>query len=245
MAKTIKPELPGGFRDYLPEDAAARQRLIDVIRNTFECFGFEPLDTPGVERTEVLTGGDPSFTKQIFRVGIGDGSTADFDDMALRFDLTVPLARVIAANPNNILRPFRRYQIGNVWRGERQQAGRYREFVQCDADIVGSSSVLADAEAITLAYEVLRAIGLEQFLIKVNNRKLLNGLAGYAGFPEWRVPDVLRALDKLDKGGWKKVRDELAGLNIEDEALSAIKAFLDVDGSQSEILDKLKEAYDA
>src|SRR3989338_4636252 len=154
--KRIKPELPGGFRDFAPADAIIKQRLLEKIRQTFEEFGFDPLETPAVEKTEILRGGEENSDQMIFTLNPAKRGGAEIKDikkdkLSLRFDLTVPLARFLAANPE-IPKPFRRYQIGRVWRGERQQAGRYREFTQADIDIVGSSSPEADAEIISVIY---------------------------------------------------------------------------------------------
>src|SRR3989344_3661065 len=194
MSKYINPELAGGFRDYLPEDMIPRQRMFDTIRGVFERFGFVPLDTPGLEKEEILTGGDPNFRMQIFRAGLRAGE----EGLALRFDLTVPLARVISAYGDKLEKPFKRYQIGKVWRGEKPQAGRFREFVQFDADIVGSNKTSADAEIVSLIFETLRKLGLERFVIRVNNRKILNGLADFVGFESSKIPGVLRLIDKLN-----------------------------------------------
>lgn len=226
--EAIEPKLPGGFRDYLPEDMIPRQIMFDIIRNTFERFGFVPLDTPGVERTEILTGGDENSKKQIYGVTSAGG---DENELSLRFDLTVPLARVIAANSGTIKKPFKRYQMGKVWRGERQQAGRYREFVQYDADIVGSSRTTSDAEIIALMYETMKALGFSNFLIRVNNRKILNGLAPCAGFEEWKTEPVLRALDKLGKQSWEEVSKELAdkkGAYLDAKQIEVIQKFLKI-----------------
>jgi histidyl-tRNA synthetase len=240
----IEPKLASGFRDYLPKDMTPRQKMFDTIRQTFERFGFVPLDTPGIEREEILTGGDPEFKKQIFRTSVGaTGESA----LALRFDLTVPLARAVAAYPNDLPRPFKRYQTGKVWRGERPQAGRFREFVQFDADIVGSKSTMADAEIVSLMYETMTALGFVKFLVRVNNRKVLNGLAAYAGFSEEKNTAVLRAIDKLDKVAWEGVREELLrepgdrndpGVGLTDAQADAIKRFIDIrGGSPKETLD--------
>ncbi len=203
--KRIKAELPGGFRDYNPSEAILRQRLLEKIRKTFEEFGFDPMETPGVERTEVLTGGEKESQKIIFNV---KGSREKTSDSSLRFDLTVPLARFLAANPE-IPKPFKRYQIGNVWRGESPQAGRFREFMQADIDIVGSSSPDADSEIVAVIYTFLKKLGLNKFVIKINNRKLLNELPQYAGFPEKKLWNALRIIDKQDKQGEVKVSQEL------------------------------------
>ncbi len=244
----IKPQLASGFRDYLPKDMIPRQEMFDVIRRSFERFGFLPLDTPGIERLEILTGGDPDFKKQIFRTSVG--ATED-SDLAMRFDLTVPLARVVAAYQSELPRPFKRYQTGKVWRGERPQAGRFREFVQFDADTVGSKSPMADAEIVSLMYETMTALGFSNFLIRVNNRKVLNGLAAYAGFSDEKNAEVLRAVDKLDKIAWEGVREELLrepgdpnnpGVGLTIAHADAIKKFIDIRGGTSkQTLDAVAE----
>lgn len=235
----IEPRLASGLRDYLPKDMILRQKMFDVIRASFERFGFLPLDTPGIEKEEILTGGDPGFNKKIFRTSTT--GTREFD-LALRFDLTVPLARVVASYPNDIPRPFKRYQTGKVWRGEKPQAGRFREFVQFDADIVGSKSMMADAEIISLMYETMKALGFDEFLIRVNNRKILNGLAAYAGFEQAKNEVVLRTIDKLDKLSWDGVAEELRrspgdrndpGAGLAELEIEAIRRFLDVRGDSS------------
>ncbi len=189
----VKPELAGGFRDYLPEDMIPRNKMLETIKQVFERFGFLPMDTPGMERPEVLGKEDSDFL--IYRAGLQDEQ-----DMALRYDLTVPLARVVAANPD-LPRPFKRYQFGRVWRGEKQQTskGRWREFTQLDVDIVGSDSPMADAEIVAVMYETMTALGLAEFIIKLNNRKLLEGFS----------PEVLRTIDKVDKLGWEGIAKEL------------------------------------
>lgn len=193
--KRINPELPGGFRDYGPAEAIAREAMLNTIKKTFERFGFEPMETPAVERTEILTGGEAASGKIIFNV---KGSQEKKSDTSLRFDLTVPLARFLAANPE-IPKPFKRYQIGKVWRGERQQAGRYREFMQADIDIVGAKSLDADAEIILLMYETLTALGLENFYIKINNKREAVELLRSYGIPKNRETATLIAIDKKDK----------------------------------------------
>ena len=223
--KKISPELASGFKDYLPEDMIPRQKMFDTIRNTFERFGFVPLDTPGIEREEILTGGDPNFNKQIFRAGLRVGD----EGLALRFDLTVPLARVVSLYGDNISRPFKRYQVGKVWRGEKPQAGRFREFIQFDADIVGSDKMSADSEIIAIMYETMKALGLTQFTIRINNRKILNGLAEYIGYDKAINPVILRTIDKLDKIGWEGVANELKEtVHFTTAQLSSLKSFLDL-----------------
>lgn len=213
--KRIKPDLPAGFRDYGPAEAIAKQGMIDIIRTTFERFGFDPLETSSVQRTEVLTGGEEDSGKIIFNVKGSQEEESDLpavasakDGSSLRFDLTVPLARFMAANPD-LPKPFKRYQIGTVWRGERPQQGRYREFLQADVDIVGSSSIDADAEIAMIIYTAFKNLGIERFVINYNNRKMLNMLPGFAGFPEEKLWDALRIIDKKDKIGDDGIFQEL------------------------------------
>ena len=221
----VKPELPGGFRDYGPKEAIARLRLLEKIRKTFEDFGFDPMETPAVERTEVLLGGEKESQKVIFNI---KGSREKKSDASLRFDLTVPLARFLAANPE-IPKPFKRYQIGNAWRGESPQAGRYREFMQADVDIVGTSSLEADSEIISVIYWALKNLGLERFIINIGNRKILNGLPVFAKFPEQKLFSVLRSIDKIDKVGEEEVKKELEKL-IGKKSTAKIFDFLSLSG---------------
>ncbi len=218
----VAPELPGGFRDYPPEMTVAKQRILDTARRTFELFGFEPMETPAVERTEVLTGGEADSQKIIFNV-VGSQDKGE-SDTSLRFDLTVPLARFIAANPA-IPKPFKRYQMGNVWRGERPQKGRYREFTQADIDIVGSSSPAADAEVIAAIYTTLKNLEVGEFVIKINDRAVLNDLPRLAGFPEEKLWDALRIIDKRGKIGTADVVQELTA-EFNATAAEKIEKFL-------------------
>lgn len=227
-SKRVKPDLPGGFRDYGPADAIAKQGMIDVIRRTFESFGFDPLETSSVQKTEVLTGGEEDSGKIIFNI---KGSQEETSDTSLRFDLTVPLARFVADNPE-IPKPFKRYQIGNVWRGERQQAGRYREFMQADVDIVGVASLDADAEIAAIMYTAFKNLGVEKFIIKYNNRKVLNALPDFAGFPEEKLWAVLRIVDKQDKIGDAGMKKELAE-ELGDAAAEKIIEFIFGGGAAS------------
>ncbi|MDD3487717.1 MAG: histidine--tRNA ligase [Candidatus Moranbacteria bacterium] len=232
--RRVKPQLLGGFRDYVPEIMISRQRIIDDIRCTFERFGFTPLDTPCLERSSVLGTDQDEFKMEVYRFMAGD------QDISLRFDLTVPLSRVIAAYPE-IPKPFKRYQFGNVWRKERPQAGRFREFAQFDADIVGSSSILADTEVIVLMYETLRSLGLDNFLIRFNNRKILNGLPVVCDFPSEKINDVLRILDKLEKIGIEDVFQELRQISdLSDKSVTKIEEFLQINGDDEKLLARLK-----
>ncbi len=248
--KVISPALVSGFRDYLPQDMIPRQWMLDTIRSVFERFGFLPLDTSGIEREEVLLGGNENSKKQIYRTILRGKAESG---LALRFDLTVPLARVVSLYPSKINRPFKRYQMGKVWRGEKPQAGRFNEFMQFDADIVGSSRTSADAEIVSIMYETLTALGVTDFVIKVNNRKILTGLAVFAGYPVSKTDFVLRVIDKLDKAGWESVSSELAeseDTQLSEDQISKVKQFLDLrSGSNEEtlaaVLDLMSVSSDA
>lgn len=242
----LKPELAGGFRDFAPADAIIKQRLLEKIRKTFEEFGFDPLETPAVEKTETLLGGEETSDQIIFRLNPAKRGGAEIkdvkkDQLALRFDLTVPLARFLAANPE-LPKPFRRYQIGRVWRGERQQAGRWREFTQADIDIVGSSSAEADAEIIFIIYQLFKNLGLNRFLLKINNRKILSCLPAWAGFPEKKLFEVLRLLDKKDKIGEENVKKELLRV-ITKKSAEKIFSFLNIEGDAKTKLTRVKENF--
>lgn len=238
----VKPELPGGFRDYGPTDAILRQRLFSKIRNTFEVFGFEPMETPGIERTKILLGGEAESDKVIFRVTTSRGSeTKDIkkEELSLRFDLTIPLARFIAANPE-IPKPFKRYQIGKVWRGESPQQGRYREFTQADIDIVGSSSMDADAEIIAVISAVLKNLGINSFIIKINNRKILEALPRFCGFPQKKLISLLRLIDKKEKVGEQKTQKEILKI-FKKKAAEKIFQFLEISGNKKEKLIQVRK----
>jgi histidyl-tRNA synthetase len=241
QGKKVKPNQPGGFNDYDPARTAARQRMIDSIRCTYELFGFQPLDTPCVEFTEVLVGDGGETEKEIFRLV----SPEEDKELALRFDLTVPLSRYVAAN-TDLLMPFKRYQIGHVFRGEKPQAGRFRQFLQVDADIVGAKIGLADAEIVAVTAAAMEALGVANFVVKLNDRKIHDGLAEAVGIaargPHDRaamVNELLRVLDKLDKIGRAGVRAELLrkpegefdrALNLPTEKAALIDRFLDLAG---------------
>lgn len=222
MASVTSPRLPRGMRDLLPADARRRQYVIDVLRSTFERFGFEPLETPALERLDTLTDKyGPEADRLIFRAGLGEDL-----DLGLRYDLTVPLARVCGMY-DELPRPFRRYQIASLWRGERPQRGRYREFVQADIDIVGSTSLHADAEIILLIIDVLGQLGFGDNLTKINNRKLLQGIGRFAGVGDALLPGLFRAIDKLDKIGPEGVRLELRGVGLPGDLLNRQRQAID------------------
>lgn len=217
--RTIEPRVLKGFRDYLPEEEAARSVLLRTIARAFETCGFAPLQTPAIEYLDILMGkyGDEG-EKLLYRFRDHGGR-----DVALRYDLTVPLARVVALH-RNLPRPFRRYQIGTVWRAEKPAHGRFREFVQCDADIVGSASPLADAECVMAGVMALQALHVD-FEVRVGHRGVLNALLGRFGVtdPVNQVA-VLRIVDKADKVGWDEVEGLLSDLLARDTALALVTA---------------------
>ncbi len=201
----IEPRTLKGFRDYLPSAMVPREHLVDTAKRVYKSFGFLPIDTPALEYEEILTGkGGEESDKQLYRFEDSGGRR-----VALRFDLTVPLARFVAQHSNELGLPFKRYHIATVWRGENTQRGRYREFMQCDFDTIGSESIACDVEAALVIHELLLAIGFDDFRIHVNNRMLLTGLLERLDLVP-RSAAVLRALDKLPKIGPEKVTSEMA-----------------------------------
>jgi len=206
MPPRIQPRVPRGMRDFLPQKMLQRQYVVGAIERVFQRFGFEPLQTPVLELRETLMGkyGEEA-EKLIYDAKHREGK----EDLSLRYDLTVPLTRVVATYPE-IVKPFKRYQIAPVFRAERPQKGRYREFFQCDADIVGSKSMLADAEILAMIYAALQTLGFKSFVTKINNRKILTGIGQYAGVPNEMLGGLYRSIDKLDKIGADGVREEMA-----------------------------------
>lgn len=218
MATIVEPRLPRGMRDTLPQKMLQRRYVIGVVERVFERFGFEPLQTPVLELQQTLLGKyGPDAEKLIYDAKHRDGS----EELALRYDLSVPLSRVVAMNPT-LQKPFKRYQIAPVWRAERPQKGRYREFYQCDADIVGTSSMLADAEIIAMIFTILSELGFKQFVTKLNNRKVLTALGEYSGVPPALLGSLYRALDKLDKIGADGVRDEMVKNEIPVDTVNRV-----------------------
>ena len=220
MSGRIEPRTLKGFRDTMPAEARVRNRMFRTIERVFESFGYDPIDTPALEYAEVLRGkGGDESDKQMF----------EFDDaggrrVAMRFDLTVPLARFVAEHQNELAFPFRRYHIGPVWRGERPQKGRYREFYQCDADLIGATGPAADAEILVMFSRVYAALSIEGVEIHVNDRRILNGLLEGLSIADKAVP-VLRALDKWDKVGAEGVRKELEAAGVTGEAATKVLAY--------------------
>jgi histidyl-tRNA synthetase len=232
----IQPRTLKGFRDYLPEAMLPRERIIDTARRVFRSYGFSPIDTPALEYLDVLLGkGSAETDKQLYRFQDHGGR-----DVGLRFDLTVPLARFAAQHIGELGTPFKRYHIATVWRGENTQRGRYREFMQCDFDTIGTLSPSADAETVLVVGDLLRAIGFERFTIHVNNRLVLNGLLESIGLAE-RSADVLRAIDKLSKIGPDAVVAEMritAGATAEQA--NRVVALAGLTGSNESILSQLR-----
>lgn len=248
--RKIEPRLLKGFRDYPPEEEMARQTLISKVRSIYERYGFLPLQTPALEYAETLLGAD--YTADNLKELFGFRGPDDVD-MALRYEFTVSLARYIAVNPELAL-PFRRYQYGPVWRVDKPGPGRFREFTQCDFDIVGTSSMLADAEIVAVMVEVMSAIGIKNFLVRYSNRKLINGLSAFAGIPDNRLQDVFRVIDKLEKQGRDAVAlelgpgrtdksgDKILGLNLEKEQIDYLMQFIDIAATQPrDLLDSVEK----
>lgn len=234
----IKPRLPKGMRDFLPNEMLKREYVFGIVRDVFHLYGFEPLQTPVLELNETLMGkyGEDA-EKLIFHAQHPGGK----EELALRYDLTVPLARVVAQYENEISLPFKRYQLSPVWRAERPQRGRYREFYQCDADIVGIASMAADAEIIGLVVTVLQRLGFKQFSVKINNRKLLAGIGHYSGVPGAQLGDLYRSVDKFDKIGVDGVRQELLERGIAPEVVSRMMELIQARQPGLEGLDSLED----
>ena len=236
----VQPRTLSGFMELLPRQQMVMERIMEILRETYSLYGFTPLDTPVIEASEVLLAkGGGETEKQIYRFTKGDA------DLALRFDLTVPLAKYVALHYNDLSFPFRRYQIGKVYRGERAQRGRFREFYQADIDIIGDGKldVTNEAEIPAIIYQVFTRLGLHRFQIRVNNRKILNGFYAMLGLTD-KAGDIMRTVDKLDKIGAGKVRDLLTAEDIgltEDQA-GEILTFISIQGSNQQVLSAL-ESY--
>ncbi len=252
-----KPRIPKGTRDFSPEQVAKRNYIFNIIRNSFERFGFQPIETPSFELSETLLGkygeeGD----RLIFKILNSGDYLSKVDDVlysekdsnkitpkisekALRYDLTVPFARYIAQHQNEIEFPFKRYQIQPVWRADRPQKGRFREFYQCDADVVGSNSLWQDVEFVQLYDDVFAALKLEGVTIKINNRKILSGIAEVIG-AEDKLIDFTVALDKLDKIGEEKVKAEMFDKGISQDGIDKLRPLFDISGSFETKISSLK-----
>lgn len=229
------PRLPSGFVEYLPAEQIAFNRLLDIIRRTYEKYGFSPLDTPVMELSEVLLAkGGGETEKQIYRFERGK------NDLSLRFDLTVPLARYVAGHQGQLTFPFRRYQIGKVYRAERAQAGRFREFYQCDIDTVGSNSTVVDAEFPAVINDIFEQFGFGEFTIRLNNRKVLNGFFEGLGLQDVSA-EVLRTIDKMEKITETELVAELQEIGLSTEQVGRVLEFTQISGTNDEILAALNK----
>lgn len=233
----IRPHTLSGFMELLPAPQLQMEAVMQVLRETYALYGFTPLDTPAIEAADVLLAkGGGETEKQIYRFQKGDG------DLALRFDLTVPLAKYVALHYNELTFPFRRYQIGKVYRGERAQRGRFREFYQADIDVIGDGrlSVANEAEIPSVIYRTFSRLGLKRFQIRVNNRKILNGFYAMLGLGE-KSGDIMRAVDKLDKIGPEKLKAILLDdCGLTDAQADEILSFITIRGTNAEVLSALE-----
>ncbi|MBR7000875.1 MAG: histidine--tRNA ligase [Lachnospiraceae bacterium] len=238
MLNKVQPRILPGFMELLPEDQIAFNKMYDTIRKVYEQYGFLPLDTPTIELSEVLlakAGGETE--KQIYRFEKGD------NDLSLRFDLTVPLARYVAQHYPDLPFPFKRYQMSKVFRGERPQKGRFREFYQCDIDVIGSDTLdlVYDAEMPAIIYRLFKELDFGSFTIRMNNRKVLNGFFTELGYAD-KIGDILRTIDKLEKIGRDAVISELTEYGVQAADTERILSFLAITGTNDEILAGLSAA---
>lgn len=252
-----KPSIPKGTRDFSPGEMIKRNYIFDTIKNVFKLYGFQPIETPAMENLSTLTGkygeeGDKLLFKILnsgdFLSGVTDGElnqknsiklTNKISEKGLRYDLTVPFARYVVQYQNEITFPFRRYQIQPVWRADRPQKGRYREFYQCDVDVIGSQSLLNEVELVKIIDDVFNKLGI-RVVVKMNNRKILAGIAEIIGEPD-RIVDITVAIDKLDKIGLEKVNDELAEKGIPKAAIGKLRPILLMTGTNEEKLVQIEE----
>ena len=234
----IKPRTLSGFMELLPGKQILFERMVEILRSTYASYGFAPLDTPAIEDAQILLAkGGGETEKQIYRFQKGDS------DLALRFDLTVPLAKYVALHCNDLAFPFRRFQISKVYRGERAQRGRFREFYQADIDIIGDGKldILNEAEIPAIIYNVFKGFGLSRFQIRVNNRKILNGFYAMMELSE-KSGDIMRSVDKLDKIGPEKVKAILMGdeCGLTEEQADEILKFIGIQGTNAEVIAALE-----
>jgi histidyl-tRNA synthetase len=247
MTRTVEPRLVRGMRDLLPEQMLARQRMIDIIRNVYERYGFVPLSTPAIEYIDVLFGSaGEEAQKLIFTVNNPDfkNKTPESERLGLRFDLTVPLARVVAQYPD-LPKPFRRYQVAPVWRADKPDRGRFREFIQFDIDSVGVESEVADVEIIAAMCDTLDALGVGSYKVRFSSRKVLNLLLPFANIPEECALAVFRAIDKVDRIGMEALKSELtAESGLSKSQVERIERFLEIRADKrSEVIDRLRDLF--
>ncbi|MCX4300653.1 MAG: histidine--tRNA ligase [Alistipes sp.] len=244
-----KPTIPKGTRDFSPAEMMRRQYIFDTIKGVFRTYGFAPLETPAMENLSTLLGkygdeGDKLLFKILnsgdYAVGLTDDEVRRFSKISekgLRYDLTVPFARYVVQHQNELSFPFKRYQIQPVWRADRPQKGRYREFYQCDVDVIGTRSLLCEVELIEIVERVFRALGI-RVVLKMNNRKILCGIAEAIGYAD-KMMDITVAIDKLDKIGLDNVKAELLERGLTQEAIDRLQPILELTGSNMQKLDKL------
>ena len=237
MQEKVAPRILPGFMELLPGEQILFNKMYDTIRSVYESFGFLPIDTPVIELSEVLlakAGGETE--KQIYRFQKGES------DLSLRFDLTVPLARYVAAHYNDLVFPFKRYQMSKVFRGERPQKGRFREFYQCDIDIIGGETLdlIYDAEIPAVIYQVFQKLDIGKFTIRINNRKILGGFFGALELSD-KIEEILRIIDKMEKIGRNAVLAELVRAGVPEEKTDAILDFITISGTNGQILTALRE----
>lgn len=233
----VNPRTLSGFMELSPNDQIEFNRIKKIIEDTYKLYGFYPLDTPVIEYSSVLlakAGGETE--KQIYRFNKGD------NDLSLRFDLTVPLAKYVSLKYNELLFPFKRYQIGKVFRGERPQKGRFREFYQCDIDVIGDGelSLMYDAEIPSIIYDIFTKMNIGKFVIRINNRKILNGFFEYLNLSD-KYQDILRIIDKMEKVSESDLIDMLKEIDLTDEIIDKILSFIKIKGTNGEVLNSLKE----
>ncbi|MCW3463236.1 histidine--tRNA ligase [Chitinophaga nivalis] len=252
----IKPSIPKGTRDFGPVVVRKRNYIFQTIRDTFEVFGFQPLETPSMENLSTLTGkygeeGDKLIFKILDNGEIYERAQQAKDsrelaslisEKALRYDLTIPFARYVVMNQHELALPFKRYQMQPVWRGDRPAKGRYREFYQCDADVVGSNSLLNETELLLIYDTVFTKLGMHGYELRINNRKILAALAELVGKPEM-MTDITISIDKLDKIGMEGVKGELQERGLTDADIAIIENFLQISGDNASVLQQLRELF--
>lgn len=256
----VKPSLPQGTRDFGPDVVRKRQYILSTIKSVFELYGFQPLETPAMENLDTLMGkygeeGDKLIFKilnngldneskhhtarEAFEKVLHGKSNKDITERALKYDLTIPFARYVAMNHGTLTFPFKRYQVQPVWRADRPQKGRYREFYQCDADVVGSPALINEVEFVNIYHQAFTQLGLKDYELRINNRKILTALAELCGGAS-KMMDITIAIDKLDKIGLEKVKEELATRGLNSNQISTIENYLSIAGTNEEKLKSLK-----
>jgi len=231
----IKPQTLKGFRDFLPDDMNIRNQVINVFKKGFEKYGYEPLETPALEYADILLGKYGKEAEKLIYQFTDHGGR----QVAMKYDLTVPTCRVIAQYANKISLPFKRYQIQPVWRADNTQRGRFREFYQCDADTIGTSSMVADAEFIQMGLEIINDLGFKNYIARINNRKLVNGLIKYIKASENQFYNICILIDKLEKIGEQEVKKELHKSGLPQESIEKIFSILLLNGENSDDILKI------